>query len=140
MLETLEELAPDAEIVAQYDQTEIVVGAATAAIENYLQQYPDIKVVASFGDQQGLEAYEVFRAAGKATDDVGIFSCDALQQTMKLVAEGGIYRGTVYMGDLVNMIADNTLRLLEGDETLERKIITQGVKITKDNAEEYLND
>ena len=138
MLDTLKELAPNATVVGTSEYQG--VGEATAAMENFLQQYPDIKVVASYGDQGALEAVEVVKAANKAGDDFAAFGCDATQQGLKLIADGDIFRGTVFMGDLVEDVTSKTLRLLEGDPTLEKRNVTENIKITEENATEYLSE
>lgn len=137
MVETLKELAPNATIVGTAEYTG--VGDVSAAMENFLQQYPDIKVVISYGDQGALEAVEVVKAANKAGDDFAAFGCDATQQGLKLIAEGDIFRGTVSMGDLIESVTGQTLRLLEGDPTLEKRSIAKNTKITAENVSEYLN-
>lgn len=137
MLENLLKLAPGAEVVNEFETTGNV-GECASAMENFLQQNPDIKVVVSYGDQGGLEAMEVIKAAGKAGDDFGIFGCDATQQSLASIAEGGIFRGTVYMGNLVDLIVDNVIRLMEGDETLGKTAIGENIKVTAENVNDYL--
>lgn len=135
MIETLQKLMPESKVVASADFTG--VGAGTAATENFLQQFPNIKVILSFGSAGALEAVEVFKAAG-ITKGVAAFACDATSEELKKISAGDIMAGTVDMGKLDKQMADNTIRVLENDPTLEKKFFLKNIKVTADNIADYL--
>lgn len=136
MIQTLEKLAPGVKIVGKSEYKN--VGDGAAAIENYLQQDPNIKLIVSFGDQAGLEALEAVKAAGKSTATFGIFGCDATQQGLKAIANGSSFRGTVSMGNIVNDMVSYTTRLLNKDPALQKRIVGENIKITAANIQQYL--
>lgn len=136
MVDTLRELVPGATIETTESKE---VGEYAAAMENFLQMNPDIKVVVSYGDQGGLEALEVVKAAGKAGDDFAIFGCDCTEQALKAIAAGECFRGTVAMGDVVKDTALPTLQLLSGEQ-IEKRQISTNIKVTAENVDEYISE
>jgi ribose transport system substrate-binding protein len=135
MVEAFKKNAPGANVVGTANYAN--VGDATAAMENFLQQYPDIKVVMSFGDAGALEAVEVVKAANKG-DGFGAFGCDATEQALKDIAAGGLMKGTIDMGSIIKMMAEPTIKYLKGDTTVPK--ITTGVntKVTSENIGDYV--
>lgn len=137
MLEAFRANAPEAEIVVE--ATYANVGDATNAMENALQQYPDIKVVISFGDQGAIEAVNALKAAGKIGDEYGAFGCDLTQEGLKLIQAGDIFRGTVDMGNIVDDTARLTLQLLNGElSPLPYKYVGENKKVTIENVADYI--
>ena len=134
LLENLATLAPNAEIVAKTSY--VNVGDATAAMENFFQQNPDIQVVVSYGDQAAIESVEVAKAANK-TEGFATFSCDATQQALKSIYEGGLVKGTVSMGSLIDMMADPTIAILNGNPPSEKIIIGTNTKVTAENIADF---
>lgn len=135
MVDAFKKNAPNATIVGTTNIGN--VGEGTAAMENYLQQYPDIKVVISYGDSPALEAVEVVKAANKG-EGFGVFGCDATEQALKEIAAGGLMKGTIDMGSIVKMMSEPTIKYLKGDTTVPK--ITKGVniKVTSENIKEYV--
>jgi ribose transport system substrate-binding protein len=89
----MENLAPNAKLVIEQDVLSTEEGVT--ATENYIQAYPDIKIVCGITDPFAYGAYQAFQAAGYTSDEYGIFACDGADQALKLIADGTIYRGTV---------------------------------------------
>lgn len=137
MVSKLKELLPNSTFVM--DGQPAKVGDSAAYMENVLQKYPDTKVLVSFGDMQALECVEVLKAAGKLGKDVGVFACDATAQGLKEIAAGDIFRGTVYMGSIIDTTVNLTTRLLENDPTLQKKMVGENIKVTADNVKDYVN-
>jgi hypothetical protein len=54
---------------------------------------------------------EVVKAANK-TEGFGAFGCDATEQVLKIISEGGLMKGTIDMGSLISLIADPTISYL----------------------------
>lgn len=88
------EVCPDAEIVIR--TAGCWVDEATLASENVLSAYPDINVIMTLGEQGALASYEVFKSAGRGTDDsIGIFTAELTDPGVTALRDGGIYRGTI---------------------------------------------
>lgn len=137
MLEAFKAKAPKATIVTEANYVQ--VGDATNAMENALQQNPNIKVIISFGDQGAVEAVNVLKAAGKVGDDYAAFGCDLTQEGLKLIKAGDIFRGTVDMGNIVTDTANLTLQLLKGElSPLPYKYVGVNKKVTIENVSDYL--
>ncbi len=135
MVEEFQKLCPNSQIVGKAEYK--AVGDGTAITENMLQQHPNMKVIISFSDSAAVEAVEVVKAAGKASDRFGIYGCDSTQQGLKEIAANGIFRGTVNMGNLVDQMSDITMKLLKG-EKIEKDFVATNTKITAENVKDYL--
>lgn len=87
----IEEGAPDAVIVGNY------LGGTTefglASMESALVEHPEINVVVSINDAGAYGAMQALENAGR--DDAIIVGIDAEEQARELIAEGGMYRGTI---------------------------------------------
>ncbi|GHT77566.1 D-ribose ABC transporter substrate-binding protein [Spirochaetia bacterium] len=137
LLSNLRRLLPGSEIVMTVN-TYDTVGDGTAFTENLLQKYPDCKIVCSYGDAMGVEAMEVYKAAGKAGSDVAIFGCDATRQSLLSIKNGDIFRGTISMGDLSEVLGNFTQDIFKG--SLEKgTIYIKNTKVTPANIGQYLN-
>ena len=110
----IEEGAPDAVIVGNY------LGGTTefglASMESALVEHPEINVVVSINDAGAYGAMQALENAGR--DDAIIVGIDAEQPAKELIAEGGMYRGTIdtspaRTGELTINAA---IRLLAGSE------------------------
>ncbi|MFD0692655.1 sugar ABC transporter substrate-binding protein [Paenibacillus sp. GCM10027628] len=136
IVDTLQKLLPDSTIVMK--QEAINIGEGTAFTENLLQKYPDTKVVVAYGDAMALEAVEVFKAAGKTGDGFAAFGADATKQGLQKIADGDIFRGTIDWGNFPTMTADNAYRLVSGDNSMGKKVVVPGIKVTKENISKYV--
>ena len=75
-------------------------------------------------------------AVGQGGETFGIFACDATAEGLKKIADGDIFRGSIYLGDLVVIMAEYTQRLVEG-ETFDGPITFDNIKVTAANVAEY---
>lgn len=89
-------VCPEAEIVITATSADPVTGMA--AVENFLQAHPDMKIVVCIGDGGAVGANEAVKAAGLATDDFGIFSCDATAEALSALKSNEPIRMTVGLG------------------------------------------
>ncbi len=99
-IDALAELAPNVVWV-----TEGLGGLASYGVtsgENFLQMGVEINLVVGINDGGCLGVYEAFKAANYGNDRVGIFGCDATNDALNAIADGGIYRGTVTT-ELINV-------------------------------------
>ena len=112
--DTIEELCPEAEIVARQAGDNPTKGMEIT--ENIMQQYPDVRVITGNNDSGPLGAYEAILGLGldeQAMSEFYIGGADATPEACaKMVEEGSIYRATVDLApyqtglDCVNMLAE----------------------------------
>jgi ribose transport system substrate-binding protein len=87
--------APDAVLVARQDAYQTDVGMTVT--ESILQAHPDLQVIGCLNDNGALGAYEAMAAAGKNPETTWIGGTDGVDQALKLIKEGGMYRASVSM-------------------------------------------
>lgn len=153
ILEALEELAPNAKVVAK--QPAIDANEGLAAMETILQANPDVKVVCCIGGGGAVGANEAFKAAGEITDDMGIFAADATDEELAAMVAGEANRMSVMntgtptvLGDTVyNMLVTLTSEegftekdLAEGETMLGKNVYRYSFPITIDNVNEYYSE
>ena len=139
IIAAIEELAPEAEIVAQ----ESAVNAAEAMpkVETILQAHPDVKVIACIGDGSAIGANEAVKAAGLATEDFGIFACDATDEACAKIQSEDPYRMSASLGTpavMAQQVFDICEALVNGEE-LDAKIYRNFMSVNEENIEAYLN-
>jgi ABC-type sugar transport system substrate-binding protein len=137
LLSTLAKLLPESEVVMSANMYD-AAGEGMAFTENLLQKFPDVKVVCSYGDAMGIEAMEVFKAAGKTGDGIGIFACDATMQALLSIKNGDIFRGTITFGDVVQQLSGYMLSYFAG-ELPEGKYYAENTKITAANIDQFID-
>ncbi len=109
--------APDAVIVGNY------LGGTTenglSSMESALVEHPEINVIVSINDAGALGAMQALENAGKT--DAIIVGIDAEAQARALIAEGGMYRGTVDTSPAETgvMSGNAAVKLLAGSEFLQ---------------------
>lgn len=137
MMDEFKAKCPNSEIVGT---AEVVnTGEGTAAMEDFLQRYPDVQIVIAYNDVFGLEAMQAMKAAGKDGDKYGVFGCDGTSEGLKDIKEGTIYRGTISFGDIGKDVADLGLKLLKGDydgQTHVKEYLSC-YSVTSDNIDQY---
>lgn len=132
----MEELAPNAKLVIEQDVLSTEEGVTTT--ENFIQAYPDIKIVCGITDPFAYGSYQAFQAAGYTGDEYGIFACDGTDQALELIADDTIYRGTVALPleegarDLIDILWDHW----NGNE-ISDKVPFEMVQVTSENIDEY---
>lgn len=150
ILAALEELAPNAKVVAQ--QPALDAAAGLQATETILQANPNVKVICAIGGGGAVGANEAFKAAGEITDDIGVFAADATNEELAAIVAGEANRMSVMITGGPSMIGLNVYNMLEslasedgfteadlGDgETLEGKNVYRNIfPITIDNVNDY---
>ena len=140
ILDAFREKCPDSEIVGTAECTS--TGEGTAAMEDFLQRYPDIQIVLAYNDTFGLEGMEALKAAGKDGEEYGVFGCDGTSEGLKNIKEGTIYRGTISFGDIGSDVAQFGLDLMNGkyDGQDHVKVYLQNFPVTAANIDEYYTE
>lgn len=136
----LAETCPGAEIVATASSADAVTGMA--AVENFLQAHPDMKVVVCIGDGGAIGANEAVKAAGLATDDFGIFSCDATAEALSALMNNEPIRMTVGLGtptQKAGQTIDLAARMILGED-YDHDEYTPIDPVDSSNVEQYWED
>ena len=138
IVDAIKELAPGAEIVAQ--QSAINVAEGQAKMETIFQAHPNVKVVAAIGGGGAVGANEAAKAAGKITDDFGIFAADATDPEIAAMKANEGNRMSVMITGGPQEIAKEIygwLQKLVNNEQVEKKVYRNLIPITKDNLSQY---
>lgn len=135
----MEELAPNAKLVAEQDVLSTEEGVTTT--ENFIQAHPDIKIVCGITDPFAYGAYQAFQAAGYTGDEYGIFACDGTEQALDLIKEDSIYRGTVALPleEGASELIDVLWKHYNGEE-IDKEVPFEMIPVTHDNVDEYLKE
>jgi len=137
MVKKLGELLPDSKIVMN-GSINGQVGEGTSFAENLLEKYPDCKVVVSYSDQPAVEAVEVFKAAGKTSDDIGIFGNDATSQALQEIKDGDLLRGTIDMGNVGSDLGNAVIKWLNGEIKSGDVYTAKNIPVTSANISDYV--
>ena len=110
-------------------------------VENWLQTYPDMKVIMSIGDGGGIGANQAVKAAGKQ-DGFGIFAVDGTIEALQLMANGDPIKAEVAFGagwQLGDGIVEVILDSLNNGIT-EKDQVTPNELVTVDTMEDWLKE
>ena len=114
----LKELCPDVEIVAV--ESAINTTEGYDATETILQAYPDLKVICTIGDGGAVGANEAVIAAGKNTDDFGIFGIDGTDEACVAISDPSQpYRSSISFGNSIGWAryaVDNFVKIFKGED------------------------
>ena len=139
ILKGLEELAPNAKIVA--NQPALDTTAALNATETILQGNPNLKIVCTVGCVRSLGANEAFKAKGITGEDVGIFGVDATDDEMSAILNDEPIRMSAMITGTAKTCGDVVYDMLaglgKGEEVKEHDVYRDIFAVTKENAEEY---
>ena len=116
IVDAITKLAPGAKIVAK--QSAINVSEGQAKMETIFQANPNVKVVAAIGGGGAVGANEAAKAAGKISDDFGIFAADATDPEIAAIKANEGNRMSVMITGGPNEIAKEIYGWLE---KLDRK-------------------
>ncbi|MDO4260765.1 MAG: sugar ABC transporter substrate-binding protein [Eubacteriales bacterium] len=142
ILDALEELAPNAKVVA--NQPAIDTTEGLNAMETILQANPDVKVVCTIGGGGAAGANEAFKGfyGSEVPEEVGIFSTDLTDEAVASMQNGEFNRmvvaitGNAYVcGD---EIYDLTIGYMNGEE-LEHNVYRDLIPVTIDNLSEMIS-
>lgn len=134
----IKEFAPKAKIVQSISANTPEKGAA--AMETVLQKFPNVQAVAGVNDAGVLGAYEVIKAAGKATEKFYVGGMDATEQALSLIKEGTIFRATIDINPkgTGKILIDTALKVLK-DGPLNEPIAIPLVPVTVENVDDFIS-
>lgn len=140
--EAIEELAPNAELVATQPAEVMEDGQKNA--ENFMQSHPDIKVICSIGSGGGAGANEGVKSyiSEDEYDKFGIFGIDATEQEIMNIINGDPQKSSVSLGggakhgEMLIDIADNFCNGVEQEKEQYMPITV----IDSSNAQEYYDE
>jgi ABC-type sugar transport system, periplasmic component len=139
ILDTIAKSSPKARILEVVDIGKDVVGSGSSTTENMLRKHPDMNVIACYGDAAAVESMEAVKAAGRAGDAFGIFSCDGTDRALKAIATNGVLRGTVMSAATSASMLEYCERSIKGEKFPE-KIASVMTKITRDNVAAFYKE
>ncbi len=130
--------APNAVLVARQDAYQTDVGMTVT--ESILQAHPDLQVIGCLNDNGALGAYEAMAAAGKNPETTWIGGTDGVDQALKLIKEGGMYRASVSMAPYESGRSEMQIlfNLVNNQAVVPHQKI-QNEAITMENVDLYLN-
>lgn len=118
ILDALAEFAPNTEIVVSQQAGFITEGVDVGEI--WLQSQSDLDVICGINDSGVVGVYQSFIAGGMDpyNENMGMFACDATGEALNLIADNGIYRGTIttsLIKTAPNFI-ETAIKLAKGEE------------------------
>jgi ABC-type sugar transport system substrate-binding protein len=123
--------APEATIVGRYKGG--ITDFGQTSMENALQAFPDINVVASINDAGAYGAMTALEAANADPAKTIIVGIDAEANAKDLIKAGGMYYGTVDTNPSeTGVMAINAAVKLLAHATVQKNIRVNVVKMTKD--------
>jgi ABC-type sugar transport system substrate-binding protein len=142
ILEALEELAPNAKVVATQSAPTKPGGVEVGEV--WMQSDLDIDCVVAINDAGATGVYDAFIAAGVDPQDekLGFFGCDGIEDALNLIKEGGIYRGTLNLdaSEAGGEIIDRAIKLANGEELEDRNYYFDIQQITTDNIDSVVTE
>ena len=141
ILDKLEELAPNAKVVA--NQPAIDTTQGLDAMETILQANPDVKVVCCIGGGGAAGANEALKGfyGDEVPDDVGIFSTDLTDETIASMQNGEFNRTCVAITGNAYVCGDAVYDLAVGyahGDKLDKNVYRELIPVTVDNLEEMI--
>lgn len=139
MKESLAANCPEAKVVME--ASSVVADEGMEITENFLQAYPDMKVIMSIGDGAAVGANQAIKAANKQ-DGFGIFAVDCTIEAMQIMANGENIIGEVSFGTGsqigVNVIDTCMKAVTTG--VYEKENYTPNILVTPDNLSEKIKE
>ena len=132
--ETIQELAPDSELVTRQDG--LLAPEALTTMQSLLQSDPDVNVVLCASDDCALGVSQAFKASGLDTTDVFVAGWDGSKAAMERVLEGDVIRavGAIDLNAVGRASVDNAANALEGKEPTDSSL--PYILITPDSTED----
>ena len=138
--DAITELAPEATIVAESSAIDTKEGIEK--METIFQSHPNVKVVCSIGGGGSVGANEAAKAAGKITDDFGIFAADATQPELAAMKNNEGIRMSVTITGTNTTIGKKIWEMvseLNSGEPIQNKVVYREIiPVTSENVDEYL--
>ncbi len=140
IVDALKEKAPNAKIVAETSAINPQEGISK--METIFQSNPNVKVVCSIGGGGSVGANEAAKAAGKITDDFGIFAADATQPELTAMKnDEGVRMSVTITGtnaDIADKIWEMVQKLESGEPIEKKEVFRKLIPVTKENVDQYL--
>jgi ribose transport system substrate-binding protein len=138
--DAITKLAPQAKIVAE--TSAINPGEGISKMETIFQSNPNVKVVGCIGAGGSVGANEAAKAAGKITDDFGIFAADATQPELLAIKNNQGVRMSVKITGTDQVIAEKVWgmvqQLASGKPIEKKEVFRELIPVTKANVDEYI--
>lgn len=132
------EICPNVNILEVVDIGKDIVGSGTTTTETMLQKYPELNCILAYGDAAATESVEAVKAAGRNSDDFGIFACDGTESAINYIANNDIMRGTLQFGSVADLTYESLMSYLNGELEDGTVVPTSINAITAENVEDYL--
>ena len=132
--ETIQELAPGAELVTRQDG--LLAPEALTTMQSLLQSNPEINVVLCASDDCALGVSQAYKASGLDTTNVFVAGWDGSKAALQKVLEGDVIRavGAIDLVAVGRASVDNVVNAIEGKEPTTSSL--PYVLITADNPED----
>lgn len=134
--DAMAQLAPLAKKVA--DQSAINAREGQAATETILQANPNLKVIACIGGGGAVGANNAVKAAGKLSDDFGIFAADATDLEIEAIENNEAVRMSVMISGSPKANAKIIFGLMKDlldDKSMEKNVMRELIPITIENTD-----
>lgn len=135
----INEISPQARIVVRDSAINAAEGMPLA--ESFLQSNPNIKVIACIGDGSAIGANEAVKAAGKATEDFGIFAADATDEACDKISKfDEPFRASISLGtpkQLAEQVFNICIKLVN-QQSVDSKIYRQFKVVNEENVQDYI--
>src|SRR6476619_3745048 len=145
-----EKLGGKAEVaILNYPQLPILlergngIKEAITKMETIFQANPNVKVVGCIGAGGSVGANEAAKAAGKITEDFGIFAADATQPELLAIKNNEGIRMSVTITGTNKVIAEKVAAMVDqlasGKPIEKKEIYRELITVTTEKVEQYLN-
>ncbi|MDF7799478.1 sugar ABC transporter substrate-binding protein [Pontiellaceae bacterium B1224] len=139
--EAITELSPDSTIVAE--TSAINPDEGITKMETIFQSNPNVKVVCCIGGGGSVGANEAVKAAGKDTDDFGVFAVDATKPELEAIQNGEAVKMSVIVTgtdeDVASTVYGFVAQLANGEE-IPPRVYRKLIPVTIDNVDKYYNN
>ena len=139
--DAITKLAPNAKIVAETSAINPAEGITK--METVFQSNPKVKVVGCIGAGGSVGSNEAAKAAGKITDDFGIFAADATQPELTAIKNNEGIRMSVTITGTNKVIAEKVAAMVDqlasGKPIEKKEIYRELIPVTKENVDEFLH-
>lgn len=141
ILESLSELAPGADVVA--NQPAIDTTQGLNAMETILQSHPNVKVVCCIGGGGAAGANEAFKAyyGDEVPDDMGIFSTDLTEEFVASVQNDEFNRSCIAITGNAYVCGEEIYNLsvsYHAGELTDKNVHRDLIPVTKDNLDDFI--
>lgn len=139
--DAITKLSPNSKIVAETSAINPKEGIEK--METIFQSNPNLKVVTCIGGGGSVGANEAAKAAGKNSDDFGVFAVDATKPELEAIKNNEAVKMSVIVtgtdDDVAKTVFGFVKKLTEGAE-IPAKVYRKLIPVNKDNVDKYLNN